>query len=266
MSIHDLASSSLISTYRAFRVYTRKVGLVLTILFPGILIITLVINAFNPEILYNPIFQILWIFLVLNSLFFSVFSALHNYKFDKQIQDYTDIGLPINSTAGFKYSKNQIKNSLAISYWVTLSSVVSYAFYKLSDFYHTSDNNSEFIFSEILIFLAIGVSLISLSIFLSLDIPATYALEPGNLLSYYRPQIYPNAIDNILGDSAKLFLDPLSRYQFDDWVHDIGEKLNPAFETRRTLKNRVEIGIEKLILLMYLRLKMPKLEIGRAHV
>ncbi|MFV2016391.1 MAG: hypothetical protein ACC656_13250, partial [Candidatus Heimdallarchaeota archaeon] len=170
-----------------------------------------------------------------------------------------EIGLPIDSTAGFRYSKNQIRNSLNISYWVTFSSFVSYLFYLVALYYNDSEDSTIIIFHDIMLYLALGGSLITLSIFLTLDIPSTYALEPGNLLSYYRPQIYPTSIDNILSDSAKLFLDPISRYQFDDWIHDIGLKLNPNYEKDAKDEIRVERAVEKLILLMYLKFKIPKL-------
>jgi hypothetical protein len=200
-----------------------------------------------------------------NNLLFLIYAVALKGEFNDQIRIFYNKGIPLDSTEGFQYSREAVDQSVSRS--LTLNFMIIFG----SIIHFIPDTNLGLTSDTFLFFSYFGISLVLLgmSLFLQIDYPDHSLLEPGNFISYHRPKSTPTFLDNLLADSLKSFLDPRTRFQFDNWQLDIEQKLNSEFEPHQTNETRVERAIERIILLIYLQQKVPYLltpEIFERHI
>jgi len=197
----------------------------------------------------------IFIALKINNMIFLFYAIRLQHDFEQQIKIFHQRGIPLDSTDGFRYTSDAVdttvKRSAILNFLIILGSILHF-------FPETNPrfDSPPFLF---LSYFGIGLVLIAMSLFLRIDYPDQSLLEPGNFISYHKPKSSPTFLDNLLADSLKSFLDPRTRYQFDNWVLDIGHKLNPGFEAEQPRETRIERAIERLLLLLYLEKKVPYL-------
>ncbi|MDH5404152.1 MAG: hypothetical protein OEY49_16760 [Candidatus Heimdallarchaeota archaeon] len=191
----------------------------------------------------------IWNLLMVATLPYLVYAIRLQFNFSSQVKLFYKKGIPMDSTEGFKYTKNAIKRNFTWTIILSLVVLISIVLHWLS-----SDTE---IVADVLEYISISLLLFYLAVLLKLDIPATALLRPGNFLNYHTPDFFPTYLDNILQDSLLTFLDPRTRYQYDDWVIDITNKLHPEFESDEQDQIRIERAVERILLLLYLQNKIP---------
>jgi hypothetical protein len=267
--------------------YCRKIGAVLMLIIPLIILFFMLLAGFQPT---NPILLIaagFWILLLLNSLMFLLNGLLIIRNFKKEIKKKTDEGFPVESLEGFSAVSRFVTQTLAssslISVVVAFSLVVfliSLAVIPVLQFIIPSfpeigsllgidmeaSNLDLEIASKVGSFLApivmvsaIGLVLIAIGILLLLRIPEKPSFEVGAFLKYYFPRTSPLILDNLLSDSIIAFLDPITRMRFDEWTDSINNGLRNDFEAYTDPVTRLERAREKILLLFYLKKRMPLL-------
>ncbi|MHA2329020.1 MAG: hypothetical protein ACXACR_10920, partial [Candidatus Hodarchaeales archaeon] len=117
--------------------------------------------------------------------------------------------------------------------------------------------NIEKLLRPVIIFSAIGLVLIAIGILLLLKIPEKPSFEVGAFLKYYYPRHTPIVLDNLLSDSILAFLDPITRMRFDEWTASINNWMREDFETELDDTTKLERAREKILLLFYLKKRMP---------
>jgi len=236
---------------RALNVYVRFTGKVVN----GLLVIMIfVLYGFELASVVNLPVQlevVLFVLLIINNLLFLIYAVILRAQFDQQVHIYLKRGIPLESTEGFKYSRTAVDNSVNRSTTLNFLIIAGTVLHFSIDFNPAFDT----LFVQITSYFGISLVLIGMSLFLQIEYPDHSLLEPGNFISYHQPKSTPTFLDNLLADSIKSFLDPRTRYQFDNWELDLKRKLNPEFEPNRDLQTRIERAIERIILLEYLNMK-----------
>jgi hypothetical protein len=104
----------------------------------------------------------------------------------------------------------------------------------------------------------VGVSMtfLTTTVAFLVEYPSEVGMEPGSLIGFYKPEVYPMILDNLLSDVFQTFLDPISMMAYDDWIGFIGEHLEDGFEPDLDSNTRLERAVEKILLLAYLSNKM----------
>jgi hypothetical protein len=221
---------------------------------------------------------VIWTLLFGNSLAYLINGLLIGRSFKQETQKKAEDGFPVDSLEGFSsvtsFTKQVLLNSaiiagvIFISWVLMLSVVVLIPFLQdqptinnlVTDLTGQDFSSLEGTFLRpILIFSAIGLVLIAIGILLLLKIPEKPSFEVGAFLKYYYPRQTPLILDNLLSDAVLAFLDPITKMRFDEWTESIRTSLNPTFGSGLNLTTRVERAREKILLLFYLKLRMPLL-------
>ncbi len=245
--------------------YCRRIAPILMILIPFITL------AFLP--IDRNISTVFWSLLFLNSLTFLINALLLRRGFARETEKKAREGFPIDSMEG--YSVVQAFNSQVLlnSLLITISISLSFLFFLLAVYVlplavaNLASNLSSIILAEALekfiaptiLFSSLGLVLIAIGIWLLLKIPTKPAFQPGAMLKHYQPRMVPMSLDNFLSDALIPFLDPITRIKMDEWTLSIKNHLNPSFESHSPLNTRLERAKEKILLLFYLKRRMPEI-------
>ncbi|PWI48058.1 hypothetical protein CEE45_08520 [Candidatus Heimdallarchaeota archaeon B3_Heim] len=219
---------------------------------------------------------LLWTFLFANSLAYLINGLLVRRSFNTETQKKAAEGFPVDSLEGFSsvtaFTKQVLLNSGIIAGVIFLSWILMLTVVMVIPFLQNNDSINDVVIDltgqdfsalegaflrPILIFSAIGLVLIAIGILLLLKIPEKPSFEVGAFLKYYYPRQTPLILDNLLSDAVLAFLDPITKMRFDEWTESIRSSLNPSFEYGLDLVTRVERAREKILLLFYLKKRMP---------
>lgn len=266
--------------------YCRKIGAILMFIVPIIILFFMLLAGFKPPNRYLVIAAIFWCLLLLNAFAFLLNGLLIVRSFKKETRKKTEEGFPIESLEGFSAVSRFVKQTLASSSLIFLVIAISFIVFIVSlavipslqalypsipmigDLF-VSDPSGNVnlqietevakILSPIIMVSAIGLVLIAIGIMLLLKIPEKPSFEVGAFLKYYIPRTTPLILDNLLSDSIVAFIDPITRMRFDEWTDSIKRGLNYSFEPNLDPVTRLERGREKILLLYYLKQRMPLL-------
>ncbi|MFX0087393.1 MAG: hypothetical protein ACFFAU_17215 [Candidatus Hodarchaeota archaeon] len=267
--------------------YCRKFGAVFMFIIPLIILFCMLLAGFQPT---NPILlfaALFWILLLLNSLMFLLNGLLIIRSFKKEIKKKTEEGFPVESLEGFSAVSRFVTQTLASSSLISVIVAFSLLVFLLSlaviptlqlvipsfpdigsllginmeapDLDLEIANKVGSFLAPIVMVSAIGLVLIAIGILLLLKIPEKPSFEVGAFLKYYFPRTTPLILDNLLSDSIIAFLDPITRMRFDEWTDSIRNGLRNDFEAYVDPVTRLERAREKILLLFYLKKRMPLL-------
>lgn len=231
-------------------------------------------NPLNPQMFIAAGF---WILLLFNSLAFLINGMLIIRNFNRETKRKAEEGFPVESLEGFsaisRFVKQTIISSSLITTVVALSLLLFIAslavipafkailplFPNLPNLQQADYDNIEAFLRPLIMFSAIGLMLIAIGILLLLKIPEKPSFEVGAFLKYYYPRHTPISLDNLLSDSILVFLDPITRMRFDEWTDSIKEWMREDFESGLDASTKLERAREKILLLFYLKKRMPLL-------
>jgi hypothetical protein len=217
-----------------------------------------------------------WVLLLLNAAAFSLLGFQNYRAFSTETRKKIEEGFPIESLEGFSSVSRSVSSTLASTSLITIVVFISLALYlvaisvvptleQLLDIFPgladtlTVDviDNLKRILRPVILFSALGLILIALGILLILKIPEKPGFEVGAFLKFYVPRVTPMTLDNLLSDSIQAFLDPITKMRLDEWTDSIVMALRQDFEPSLPLQTRMERAREKILLLFYLRKRMP---------
>ena len=232
--------------------------ILLSVLSIGILFV-LVIENFNPlefsDFNLNLVI-VLWSIFFLISLLYSVNGIVLHKGFLHQIKESENQGKPIKGMRGYDKLLSSLENARNTSILISLASFLSLVVF-------ISSMMDIGLFSEAgrntIVTIAVSMTFLTTTVVFLVEYPREASMEPGSLIGYYEPEIYPMILDNILSDAFKTFLDPISLMAYDDWVSFIGEHLEHEFEPDLNSNTRLERAVEKILLLSYLSQTMPNI-------
>lgn len=219
---------------------------------------------------------IFWVALVLNAIAFSLLGFLNHRAFSNETKRKTNEGFPIESLEGFSSVSGYVSSTRASTTLITIVVFLSLALYLVAIsviptleqllvlFPGLADSlpadlvdNLKTLLRPVILFSALGLVLIALGILLILEIPEKPAFEVGAFLRVFQPRVTPLSLDNLLSDSIQAFLDPITKMRFDEWTDSIAMALRKDFEPLLPPQTRMERAREKILLLFYLRKRMP---------
>ena len=258
--------------------FCRKIGPILMIILPLIILYFMILGNFIPKSPHMRTAAIFWILLFLNSFAYLINAILIKNAFKRETKKKADEGFPIDSLEGFSsvtaFTNRVFLSSAVIAVVIFFSLLIILAVITiiplLQDNEGINDMVTELInidfstLSEtylrpVLLGSAIGLVLIAIGILLILKIPEKPSFEVGAFLKYYYPKQSPLILDNLLSDAILAFIDPITKMNFDEWTNTIKKSLNTSFEANSDNTTRMERAREKILLLFYLRMRMPKL-------
>ena len=232
--------------------------ILLSVLSIGILFV-LVIENFNPlgfSDFNRDLVIVLWTIFFLISLLYSVNGIILHKGFLHQIKESENQGKPIKGMRGYDQLLSSLENARNTSILISLASFLSLVVF-------ISSMMDIGLFSEAgrntIVTIAVSMTFLTTTVVFLVEYPREASMEPGSLIGYYEPEIYPMILDNILSDAFKTFLDPISLMAYDDWVSFIGEHLEHEFEPDSNSNTRLERAVEKILLLAYLSQTMPNI-------
>ncbi|MHA1686762.1 MAG: hypothetical protein ACTSYD_10220 [Candidatus Heimdallarchaeaceae archaeon] len=236
--------------------YCKKLGIILMVSIPVVIIGLLISIDFNPTF-GDPLTWVivaLWVYLMFNAILYSFNAILLSRNFFNSVARRAEEGFPLDAIEGFTAIRKKFsvinRNSMIISF----SAMVSLATFLAGLLAKFSNEESRQFFQ----FLAIGLVLITVGIVLIIRFPQDPAVKPGGLIGFYLPSKVPSVLDNLLSDTAFAYLDPVTRIKWDDWTAKINSILRPDFEADEDNITRIERAREKMLLLLYLHRRMPK--------
>ncbi len=246
------------------------------VLLPVLILVSMISGNFLPTAGEMKIAGVLWTLLFGNSLTYLINGLLVSRSFKVETQKKAEEGFPVDSLEGFSsvtaFTKQVLLNSAIIAGVIFISWVLMLTVVMVIPFLQENDGINKLVIDltgqdfsalegaflrPILIFSAIGLVLIAIGILLLLKIPEKPSFEVGAFLKYYYPRQTPLILDNLLTDAVLAFLDPITKMRFDEWTETIRSSLNPAFEYGFDSVTRVERAREKILLLFYIKKRMP---------
>jgi len=232
--------------------------ILLSVLSIGILLL-LAIENFNPlefSDFNRNLVIVLWSIFFSISLLYSVNGIVLHKGFLHQIKVSENQGKPIKGMRGYDQLISSLENARNTSILISLASFLSLVVF-------ISSMMDIGLFSEAgrntIVTIAVSMTFLTTTVVFLVEYPREATMEPGSLIGYYEPEIYPMILDNILSDAFKTFLDPISLMAYDDWVSFIGEHLEHEFEADSKSNTRLERAVEKILLLSYLSQTMPNI-------
>ncbi|MFX0113203.1 MAG: hypothetical protein ACFFB3_01510 [Candidatus Hodarchaeota archaeon] len=205
-----------------------------------------------------------WALLLVNAFLFAINGYSLYSGFDKEIKRISKSQMPVDSLEGFAQTKSSISLMFQSSYTIFATAVISIAIYISTLVLFTQnpkwlrDEELEWLRNAFVI-AALGLLLATLGLVALIRVPDAPAVVPGGLLGYYFPRTLPSTLDNLLADSVYPFLDPITRLLFDEWTDSIQASLATTFEANIDPLTRIERAREKILLMIYLRNRMPDL-------
>ena len=223
----------------------------------GILLV-LATEGFSPsgfsDFSLNLVVLLWGTFFLISSLYSINGIALHK-SFLKQIQISESKGKPIKGIRGYDELLTSLVSARNTSILISLGSFLSLLVFVFSimDIGIFSDAGRSTV-------VTVGVSMtfLTTTVAFLVEYPSEVGMEPGSLIGYYKPEVYPMVLDNLLSDVFQTFLDPISMMAYDDWIGFIGEHLEDEFEPELDTNSRLERAVEKILLLAYLSSKMTE--------
>ncbi len=203
---------------------------------------------------------LVWFVILLNFTLFALNGTLVYRNFTKSVEKIVSSEMPIDSLEGFSDTKKTIAFMLHSSYSVLGTAILSFLIF-IGVVISTNIlemKNISWIRNAILI-IVIGLLIVALANGYLIDAPEAPPVVPGGLIGYYIPRSLPSTLDNILADTLYPFLDPITRLRFDEWTQTIEKSLKPTYEDNKEQLIRVERAREKILLMAYLRLRMPSI-------
>lgn len=212
-----------------------------------------------------------WFLLLINAAAFSFLGFLNFKEFSNETKKKTAEGFPVESLEGFSSVSRSVSSTLASTALITIVILVSLILYlvaisvgailewlglAISLPTNFIDDLNAFL-RPVILFSALGLILIALGIRLILKIPEKPAFEVGAFLKFYQPRVTPMTLDNLLSDSIQAFLDPITKMRIDEWTDSIVKAMRADFEPDLPPQTRMERAREKILLLFYLRKRMP---------
>ncbi|MFX0095695.1 MAG: hypothetical protein ACFFBD_28415, partial [Candidatus Hodarchaeota archaeon] len=253
--------------------YCRTIGVLLIFVMPLIILIFLVLGNFKYDNPNTILAGILWFFLFLNSLAFTLNGFMIVRDFKEETAKKAEEGFPIDSLEGFSvmsgFTRGILTSSSLISGVILISLVLFLSSLIIIPLFNVLPSNLlppglsiealQTFISTFIYLSAIGLAFIAIGIVLLLKIPEKPAFEPGAMMKYYYPRSTPLSLDNLLSDSLLAFLDPITRMRFDEWTDSLKNSLRSDYEPELDETTRLEQAREKTLLLFYLKKRMPVL-------
>ncbi len=258
--------------------YCRKVGPILMVLLPLIILYFMILGNFLPTANEMKIAALFWTLLLLNAFSYLINGLFIRRSFKTETRMKAEAGFPVDSLEGYSavtnFTTQVLLNSTIIALVIFLSWILILIVVLVIPFLQVNEDintlvtqilGQDFsaiegvILRPILIFSAIGLVLIAIGILLLLKIPEKPSFEVGAFLKFYYPQQTPIILDNLLSDAILAFLDPITKMHFDEWTELIDKSLNVNYEPEVEKKTRVERAREKILLLFYIKQRMPLL-------
>lgn len=258
--------------------YCRKIGPILMVVLPLIILNFMILGNFAPNSTEMLIATTLWILLFLNSFAYLINAILIKIAFKRETKKKAEEGFPIDSLEGFSsvttFTNRVFLSSAVIAVVIFFSLLIILAVMSVIPFIQDNEEINGMVdelikidfatlsknyLRPVLLGSAIGLVLIAIGILLILEIPEKPSFEVGAFLKYYYPKQSPLILDNLLSDAVLAFIDPITKMNFDEWTNTIKQSLNNNFEVNCDNTTRMERAREKILLLFYLRMRMPKL-------
>ena len=229
-----------------------------------VIFVILMANAFNTSALQNKnlgvVLLVLWILFTIISFMYMLNGFLLKMNFRKNVKAFQKKGKPVKGIRGFDDLVSGMNSAVNFSIMITLTSIISLVFYIASVYGdYQSISSSEENLKSLMATLGITFAFVTISVIFLVDYPEDSSFNPGGLISFYEPDIFPMTLDNILGDVFKTYIDPITFMDIDEWYADIVDKLNPAFEADEDSFTRRDRAIEKILLVTYLHISNDKL-------
>jgi hypothetical protein len=199
----------------------------------------------------------LWIIFVVISFLYSVNGILINRGFDREIHKFAIAGKPIKGIRGFSELSGGLKNARNMSILITLASILSFGLYASISILDSGDGKAV-LSGRGLATLAVTMILIAISVVFLIELPRETALDPGGLVGFYEPDVFPFSLDNILSGVFLTYIDPVTFMEIDEYLKELGQMLEPEFEADETFITRVERAFEKILLIAYLSISIPE--------
>lgn len=243
---------------------------------PIIILFFMLTGNFEPGRAELALAGIFWVALLLNAFAFSLLGFLNHKTFSNETERKTNEGFPVESLEGFSSVSGYVSSTRTSTTLITIVVFLSLALYLVAIsviptleqllvlFPGLADSlppnlvdNLKALLRPVILFSALGLVLIALGILLILEIPEKPAFEVGAFLRVFQPRVTPITLDNLLSDSILAFLDPITKMRFDEWTDSIVMALRQDFEPSLPPRTRMERAREKILLLFYLRRRMP---------
>ncbi len=244
-------------------------------LIPLMILFFMLLGNFEPDNTALIVAAGFWVLLLLNSLAFLFNGILIIRDFKRETRRKAEEGFPVESLEGFSAISRFVTQTLTSSSLITTVVAISLLLFLTSlailpvlrlilpffpDLEQSLDLGTlEAFLRPLIMFSAIGLVLIAIGILLLLKIPEKPSFEVGAFLKYYYPRHTPIALDNLLSDSILAFLDPITRMRFDEWTASIIRWMREDFEPESDAATRLERARERILLLFYLKKRMPSI-------
>ncbi len=224
----------------------------------------LMANAFSTTALESRglgvTLLILWGLFTLISFLYLLNGFLLQSNFKANVKAFQLKGKPVKGIRGFDDLVAGMASARNFSLMITLSSVLSLVLY-LAAVYgnYSSLSSSPDNLRSLMATMGVTFAFITISVIFIVDYPEDSSFNPGGLISFYEPDIFPMTLDNLLGDVFKTYIDPITYMDIDEWYADIVSKLDPGFEADEDTFTRRDRAIEKILLVTYLNHSNEKL-------
>jgi len=258
--------------------YCRKIGPLMMVFLPLIILYFMISGNFIPTADEMKVAAFFWTLLLLNAFSYLINGLFIKKSFKTETRKKAEAGFPVDSLEGYSavtnFTTQVLMNSTIIAIVIFFSWVLILIVVLVIPFLQANEDINTLVtqilgqdFSAIegaflrpiLIFSAIGLVLIAIGILLLLKIPEKPSFEVGAFLKFYYPQQTPIILDNLLSDAILAFLDPITKMHFDEWTEFINSSINANYEPDVESKTRVERAREKILLLFYIKQRMPLL-------
>ncbi|MFW9916988.1 MAG: hypothetical protein ACFFGZ_15380 [Candidatus Thorarchaeota archaeon] len=228
----------------------------------------------NPELISIPILVacFFWLLLLVNAFLFGINGYILYRGFEKSVEQISKSSMPLDSLDGFTETRSNIGLMFQSAYTIFGTAVISIAIFigTLMVFNQDLFKPEEFEnlrwLRDALVIAALGMVLATLGLVALIHLPQAPAAVPGGLLGYYSPRTLPSTLDNLLADSVYPFLDPVTRLLFDEWTDSIAAMMRDDFEPDADPLSRLERAREKILLMIYLHMRMPNLVTEEAYL
>ncbi|MHA2499809.1 MAG: hypothetical protein ACXAEL_09620, partial [Candidatus Hodarchaeales archaeon] len=257
--------------------YSRRYCPWIMLLLSGAIISALIVAISedkNPELISIPILVacFFWLLLLVNAFLFAINGYILYRGFEKSVEQISKTSMPLDSLEGFTETRSNIGLMFQSAYMIFGTAVVSIAIFVGTLMVFNQDLFSPKEFENLrwlrdaLVIAALGMVLATLGLVALIRLPQAPAAVPGGLLGYYTPRTLPSTLDNLLADSVYPFLDPVTRLLFDEWTDSIEAMMRDDFEAGADPITRLERAREKILLMIYLHMRMPNLVTEEAYL
>ncbi len=184
--------------------------------------------------------------LILNTLLILYDASISSTGLKRVLDEYYIRGKPIKSIRGMDEVLEELNQERKDAAYVVILAFLSLAFFWAGAIFST------------IFFLSMGLISIAMGFGTLLNITDTPKLQPGGLLEYHEPTLFPVMLDNIMKDVIEAFLSPVDLLFFDEFQTAISSEMKWTPKHAITRQTALERTIEKIFLLNYLTQQLPE--------